>query len=47
MASGWREPTDVLFYRPVHTGSIAKLVSYFFAAAEGTTNRSVPVIDCF
>jgi hypothetical protein len=33
MASGWREPTGMPFCRPVHTGPLAKLESYFFAAA--------------
>jgi hypothetical protein len=31
MASDWRKPTGVPFYRPVHTGPLAELVSYFFA----------------
>jgi hypothetical protein len=35
MASGWRSPTGMPFYRPVHTGPLAELVSYFFAAALG------------
>jgi hypothetical protein len=33
MASGWRLPTGMPFYRPVHTAPLAKLVFYFFAAA--------------
>jgi hypothetical protein len=33
MASGWREPTGLPFYRPVYTGPLAELVSYCFAAA--------------
>jgi len=34
MASGWREPTGMPFYRPVYTGPLAVLVPYFFAAAQ-------------
>ena len=35
MASGWRSPTGMPFYRPVHTGPLTELFSYFFAAAQG------------
>jgi hypothetical protein len=33
MASGWRQPNRMPFYRPVHTGPLATLVSFFVSAA--------------
>ena len=42
MASGWREPTGRPFYRPVHTGPLAELVSYFFAATVALSTMMTP-----
>jgi hypothetical protein len=46
MASGWREPTGMPFYRPVHTGPLAELTSYFFAVAlQIFVSVSMPSVD--